>query len=92
MYVDDGLTSAGEVVDHLESLEPAERRRLLDEARRDCGMPTTHEVDEQRQFEIANAAARATAAAESRYQTCGAAHCTVAPVTPEGALMPVDAP
>ena len=87
--VDGVASSAGELIDHLASLEPSERRLLLDQAREACGLPTTREVAEQRQFEIANAAAQAVASQESPYQTCHAPHCAVAPVTPEGALAPV---
>ena len=87
--VDGVATSAGELIDHLESLEPTQRRLLLDRARKDCGLPTTREVDERRQFDTANAAAREIASRESPYQTCHGPHCRVAPVNAEGALVPV---
>ena len=47
----DGLTTAGELLDHLEGLEPVERRALLDRARAEVGLESTIEIDWRQQFE-----------------------------------------
>jgi hypothetical protein len=44
----DGLATAGDLLDRLQELNPAERRALLDTARAQCGLLPTHEVDVRR--------------------------------------------
>ncbi len=39
-----GLTTVGDLLDHLGRLAPAERRALLDRARSSAGLPTATEV------------------------------------------------
>jgi hypothetical protein len=49
--IDSGLTSAGELIDHLDALSPSERRALLDQARKECGLEPSAEVDWRRHYE-----------------------------------------
>ena len=41
----DGLATAGELIDRIGALEPQERRKMLDHARAEVGLPSTAEVD-----------------------------------------------
>lgn len=43
--IDRGLTSAGELIDHLNAMEPGERRALLDQAREECGFEAIATVE-----------------------------------------------
>jgi hypothetical protein len=43
--LDGAAASAGELIDHLDGLEPYERRQLLDKARASVGLPSTAEVE-----------------------------------------------
>ena len=45
LRLDDGLTSAGAVLDHIEALTSDERRRLLDKARTELGLESTEMAD-----------------------------------------------
>ena len=51
--LDHGFTSAGELLDHVEALEPAQRRQLLDRARSEVGLPSTETVDAMRRIQSA---------------------------------------
>lgn len=44
-----GMKSAGELLDHVEQLEPGQRRELLDDVRRELELPSTAEIDEERE-------------------------------------------
>jgi hypothetical protein len=48
--------TAGELLDHLEAITPAERRELLDHARADAGLPPTSDIDDRRRAEVATVA------------------------------------
>jgi hypothetical protein len=65
-----GLDTVGDAFDHLEAMPPSERRRLLDEARVEAGLPSTDDVDAQQRFERAVALARAKGARESPWRFC----------------------
>ena len=41
----DGLRTAGELLDHVECLSRAQRRKMIDRARAELGLPSTEEVD-----------------------------------------------
>jgi hypothetical protein len=57
--VDDGLRTAGELIDRLEAAGPGERRAILERARTSADLAAVGEVDEDRRYEAANRAARA---------------------------------
>lgn len=44
-YTDGLAATAGELLDHLERLEPSGRRAMLDRARVECGLPSTAEAE-----------------------------------------------
>lgn len=44
-----GMKSAGELLDHVAALEPGQRRELLDDVRRELELPSTAEIDEERE-------------------------------------------
>jgi hypothetical protein len=44
-YTDRVAKSAGELLDHLDGLDPHQRRAMLDSARQACGLPSTDEID-----------------------------------------------
>jgi hypothetical protein len=88
--IDDGLRTAGQLIDRLEAAAPEERRAMLDRARQSAGLPSIGEVEEQRRFEAANQAARLRAGASSAWQICGEPSCTRIPVNELGAPIPVD--
>jgi hypothetical protein len=48
--IDSGLTSAGELLDHIDRLAPAERRALLDEARKEYGLPSIEDVEREQRM------------------------------------------
>lgn len=50
LRLDDGLTSAGAVLDHIEALTPVERRALIDRARSALGMESTEMADARRRI------------------------------------------
>lgn len=52
----DGLRTAGQLLDRLDSLEPGQRRQLLDHARVEAGLPSIAEVDAGVRAEIASKA------------------------------------
>ena len=60
----DGVRTAGGLLDRLDSLEPAERRQLLDHARQECGLPSIADVDARARAE---AASKAGAVVASQY-------------------------
>jgi hypothetical protein len=86
--VEHGLRTAGELIDWLEQLEPAQRRQLLDDARSTCGLEPRAEIEGRRQVEAASKAALATQ--QSLLQGCHAAGCTTVPTRDGGALREVD--
>jgi hypothetical protein len=65
----DGVRTAGELLDRLDGLEPAERRQLLDHARVEAGLPTIAEVDAGMRAELASKAG-AVVAAQYNPQLC----------------------
>ena len=85
--VDGVASSAGELIDHIGALEPAERRAMLDNARRECGLPSTAEAEERQRFEAANAIAQRHAL--EALQTCHAPNCRTMPTYDDGSLRPV---
>jgi hypothetical protein len=86
-----GMSTAGELIERVEALDNAERRRLLDAARGCAGLDSTHTVEARHRFEGAMASAALTAAAESPWQTCAAEGCNAIPTNALGAPVPVDA-
>ena len=62
----DGMRTAGELLDHLDSLEPHERRALLDKARAEVGLVSTEMAD-----------ARERIYASSRSTTSGIGGCAI---------------
>jgi hypothetical protein len=80
-YQDMGLRTAGQLIDHLESITEAERRELLDKVRAECGLPSTKAVDELRRAEAATAAGVKRAAANSGWQLCHAGGCNAIPMS-----------
>jgi hypothetical protein len=79
-----GMRKVGELLDDLEHFSPAERRVLLDQARRRAGLATTGEAEEDARFERANQAARIQASLNSAWQVCNAADCTAIPMNELG--------
>ena len=61
----DGVRTAGDLLDRLDSLEPAQRRQLLDHARQECGLPSIADVDARARAEMAS---QAGAVVASQYQ------------------------
>ena len=55
---EDGLTSAGELLDRIERADPGERRAMLDKARAAADLPTVEDVEARARFEAANEMAR----------------------------------
>jgi hypothetical protein len=49
--MDGRAATAGELIDHLEGLDPAERRAMLDRARAECGLPSIEDVEFRRGVE-----------------------------------------
>ena len=86
-----GMSTAGELLDHLEASGPAERRELLDHARSRAGLDDTETVDGIRRARMASDAGRARAAANSPWQLCHADGCNVQPMNSLGAPMMVSA-
>ena len=52
----DGLSTAGQLLDRLDRLEPAQRRQLLDHARQECGLESIADVEAGMRAEIASKA------------------------------------
>ena len=52
----DGLSTAGQLLDRLDRLEPAQRRQLLDHARQECGLEPIADVEAGMRAEIASKA------------------------------------
>jgi hypothetical protein len=73
-----GMRTAGDLLDHLDSLEPAERRQLLDQARAEAGLPGTAEVDARERL---HASGYSTT---SGIASCAIGDCDNVPVRPEG--------
>ena len=59
--IDGSAASAGELIDRLEKASPAERRKVLDEARARAGLPTTGQIEFEQKFEAAQRSTRAAA-------------------------------
>ena len=59
-------TTVGELLDKIEQATPAERRKMLDDARVGAGLPTTATVEAHQAAEMASHAARIKAGAETR--------------------------
>jgi hypothetical protein len=64
--IDGTATSAGELLDKIEKAAPAERRKMLDDARVKAGFPTTATVEGQQAAEMASTAGRIRSGAETR--------------------------
>jgi hypothetical protein len=60
--IDPKLHTVGDLIDHIEGLDAAGRRRLLDRTRQNAGLPTASEIDAVRRMEVATDAARRKAA------------------------------
>ena len=58
--------TAGELLDKVEKASPAERRRMLDDARAGAGLPTTGEVEFEARFKMTQHAARLKAGNDHR--------------------------
>ena len=86
-----GLSTAGELIDRVDALDPAGRRKLLDAARQLADLEPTRTIEARRRFEAATRSARLTAAAESPWQSCSAGGCNAVPVNDLGGVIPVDA-
>ena len=70
-------TTVGELLDKIEQAAPAERRKMLDDARVGAGLPTTATVEGIRASEMASHAGRMKAGTDHRpmrlgYTDCGA--------------------
>jgi hypothetical protein len=72
--MDGTATTAGELLDHLEGLEPGDRRRLLDRARADLGLEPSAEID-------ARTRGIQRVVVESGLQSCHAPGCSAIPLT-----------
>lgn len=46
--------TAGDLLDHLHELEPAQRRQLLDHARQECGLESISDAEARKRAEIAS--------------------------------------
>lgn len=57
----EGIETAGGLLDHVEQLDPDQRRGLLDRARTRAGLPTTESVGDDARIESAQRSARARA-------------------------------
>jgi hypothetical protein len=62
----DGTERVGQLLDWIDSCEPAERRALLDQARERAGLPTTERAEAIERFEIANKALAGAGAGQLR--------------------------
>jgi hypothetical protein len=82
-FWDDGFQKAGELLDNLEAITPAERRELLDQARADAGLEPTPDIDERRRAEAATVANRMRG--NPALQRCP--HCDAYPLTETGSLV-----
>jgi hypothetical protein len=74
--MDGTASTAGELLDHLERLEPAQRRQLLDAARADLGLEPTADIEARRRVRGIN---RVTV--QQGLQTCHADGCSAIPLT-----------
>jgi hypothetical protein len=73
----DGVaTTAGQLIEHLEGLEPHERRAMLNAARKTLGLPTVEEIEAAQQPKPLQV--RTTGAGGS-FPTCPAKGCGVSP-------------
>lgn len=84
-----GHRTAGQLIDELAGMTPAQRRGLLDDARIECGLPTTKDVDGRARYTAANQAAQAQVAAENPWQLCHEPTCNAVPVNRLGVPIPV---
>lgn len=75
-----------EVGEWLAALEPGQRRRLLDLARRKAGLPSIHQVEQRQSFEAAQRAGDLRRAEDSPWQICHAEGCTAVPTDPVTSL------
>jgi hypothetical protein len=63
---DGSAASAGELLDKIEKASPAARRKMLDAARVQVGLPSTGDVEFRQQFELVNHGARSRAGNDHR--------------------------
>jgi uncharacterized protein len=80
----DGLKTVGDVLDRLEESTPESRRRLLNVARLEAGLPTTEQVEQREAVEQAQQLARGRAAKSSPWQLCHADGCNAIPMNELG--------
>jgi hypothetical protein len=80
----DGLKTVGDVLDRLEESTPESRRRLLNEARLEAGLPTTEQVEQREAVEQAQQLARGRGAKSSPWQLCHADGCNAIPMNELG--------
>jgi hypothetical protein len=85
-YMDGVAKSAGELLDHLERLAPAERRALLDRARVEAGLPSIEDVEFRQR--IQHLVTRVDV--DPSLQACHRPDCDAIPTTPAGAWRPVN--
>jgi hypothetical protein len=72
----DGIAAtAGQLMDHLEGLEPHERRAMLNAARKECGLPTLEEVEAARPQPL-----QVRRVSSAPFPGCAATGCHAAPV------------
>lgn len=85
--MDGTATTAGELLDHLDALDPAARRAMLDRARADCGMDSTGAVEAR---ERAAQPTLTRTSGDMGLQACHAAGCATYPTTDAGSWRPVN--
>jgi len=85
-HIDGVATTAGELIDHIDGLEPSQRRALLDRARTEAGLKPTADVDAERR-----AAATFRSGGGFTVQRCAIADCVNMPTNGLGAIVEIDA-
>jgi hypothetical protein len=88
--IDDGLETAGELLDLLETSGPEQRRAILHRARAGAGLESLEAVEIRKSVEAANQAARLRGSRSSPWQMCGEPTCSEVPVNELGAPVAVD--
>jgi hypothetical protein len=84
-----GMRTAGELIDHLDGLEPHERRAMLNQARGECNLPPTADVEASERAAFASKAGSVIAARYGGLTIChgktsAGLRCNAVPLTSHG--------
>jgi hypothetical protein len=95
LLFDSRFQTMGQLLDHVSALDTDGRRRLLNQARTGCGLPTVEQEKAQRAVEATNRSLAGSVRRDGQgraFQICGEPGCGNFPVDPAtGQHMPTDA-